>query len=261
MLSSLLIADDKKPQLLKAGNSKLGESIHVWSIPAVVTCPGSSEICRDRCYATKGFFLMNNVKAALFKNLALCASPFFVDWMINSIKRRKATILRIHAAGDFMSVAYLRSWLHIVRACPETTFYAYTRSWRIPEMRKLLPVLAAQPNFQLWYSCDIETGSPELLPEESKIRLAYMTVRVDDIPDKPADIVFRDYPTRGVVQKHLYGDMVCPPENGTGAKINCEKCRICFSDPMKEPNKRSTGRFGKFERPTQRIPLQLVLQC
>ena len=33
--------------LLTQGNGKVGQSIHLWSIPAICTCPGSTELCRS----------------------------------------------------------------------------------------------------------------------------------------------------------------------------------------------------------------------
>jgi hypothetical protein len=256
MLETFLI-DAPRP-LLTSGNSKLGK-IHIWSIPAVATCPGSSSVCRSRCYAARGYYGMLGVVSSLYRNLMLCASPFFVSWMVKSIQRRKASIVRIHAAGDFFSADYVRAWLRIVRACPGVQFYAYTRSWRVEEMRKLFTVFAAQPNVQLWYSCDQDTGIPTIRKEEKGVRLAYMAINMTDISPVPVELIFRDYPVRGSVQKHIAGDLVCPVENGTGAHLTCSQCQLCFSDPEEKPNKRTTGRFpGVYERPSLRIPLQLT---
>jgi len=215
-------------RLLTRGNAKLG-SISIWSIPAVATCPGSSALCRASCYATKGFYQQSNVIESLFKRLAICASPFFVLWMILSIRLQHSKVVRIHSAGDFYSSGYIAAWLTIVKACPGVQFFAYTRSWRVPVLRELLVQLSLQPNVQLWYSCDAETGIPVLTKEERFIRNAYMAVNLQDIPTRAVDLVFRDYPTRAIVQKHVYGDLVCPAENGTGAHITCDKCQLCFS--------------------------------
>lgn len=37
--------------LLTRGNGKLGEGIRAWSLPAVETCPGRSDLCARVCYA------------------------------------------------------------------------------------------------------------------------------------------------------------------------------------------------------------------
>jgi hypothetical protein len=48
--------------------------------------------------------------------IAECSKPKMVDKYV-----------RIHDAGDFYSLEYLLLWLEIVKACPNVTFYCYTK--------------------------------------------------------------------------------------------------------------------------------------
>jgi hypothetical protein len=51
--------------LLTRGNGKLGEGIHTWSLPAVETCPGRSDLCSRVCYARSGRFRTRTMQARL----------------------------------------------------------------------------------------------------------------------------------------------------------------------------------------------------
>jgi hypothetical protein len=58
--------------LLTLGNTKLGPGL-IWSfsLPAIDTCPGKSELCggeHGACYATKGRYLTPSVRDAYARN-------------------------------------------------------------------------------------------------------------------------------------------------------------------------------------------------
>jgi hypothetical protein len=57
--------------------------------------------------------------------------------------------VRIHDSGDFFSTPYLMAWLEVIRAHPNTNFYAYTK-----EVTRLKAHLAVDPpdNFAWVYS-------------------------------------------------------------------------------------------------------------
>jgi hypothetical protein len=57
--------------------------------------------------------------------------------------------VRIHDAGDFFSDAYLRAWLRICLARPETHFYAYTKE--VARFRRMVEP-GPPPNFLWVYS-------------------------------------------------------------------------------------------------------------
>lgn len=214
--------------LLVKGNNKLGNSIWQFSIPAGSTnCPGRSELCDDRCYAQRGMFAMPNVQASLRKRLAASKRKDFVQKMIEEILRVKARTIRVSVSGDFYSPEYVRKWHEIVKSTPETVYFTYTRSWRVPEIYEELKAFARLKNLRLWFSVDQETGIPPKIPKN--VRLAYMQVDIKDVPSHKMDLVFRDYPIRGSIHKYINGVQVCPPENGV-TELTCEKCGICYSN-------------------------------
>ncbi len=211
-------------------NTKLGPLIHGWSIPAgrEWACPGESCLCRVRCYAKKGFFRMSNVKDVHIRNFQFSQSADFVDWMIHALAASFVRVLRVHVSGDFYDVNYVRKWLQIVQQSPRQQFFAYTRSWRIDEMLPELVKLGAEPNFQLWWSIDLETGPAPLIRGVRRAYMAISDVDAEHAPDD-CDLVFRD--RSGTVMKKANGMQVCPPENGvtTQTRITCSKCGICWN--------------------------------
>lgn len=202
--------------------------IHSWSIPAGDTCPGKTEICAQLCYAKTGHFVTSTVQDAHHRNWRQAAAKRFADNMIADIHRTYARVVRIHAAGDFYSVAYTRAWLKIIKACPDVQFYAYTRSWRDHAILPWLKRLAKQPNMALWFSCDRETGAPR----DRKIPRAWMMVNDQDLPPYAVDLIFRDQ--HQTVLKKVVGAIVCPYENGTDIPITCSQCQICFKEQLWE---------------------------
>lgn len=236
--------------MLTRGNSKLGKKIWQWSIPAGTTCPGKTETCDSRCYAQKGHYRQKNVSTALATNLERSRQKDFVREMNFELARRKALAVRIHAAGDFHDLVYLRKWHSIVGMNPAVTFYTYTRSWRIPELREGLTLLANEcKNIRMWWSIDRESGYPQQVPRS--VKTCYLSTGAHDEPPREADLVFRDHPCRREVQKWMNGVLVCPPENGA-TSVTCEQCGVCWRGkkvPKGEPSPVTNGR---------RLPLAVV---
>ena len=50
-----------------------------------------------------------------------------VELILNSIPK-KATIIRVHVAGDFYNQTYFNAWMQVARNRPDIIFYAYTKS-------------------------------------------------------------------------------------------------------------------------------------
>jgi hypothetical protein len=198
------------------------------------TCPGASEICSKICYAKKGYYSYTSVKQSYARNEQLRT---FADWeskVIDEIKHNKVKTFRIHASGDFDSVNYILKWLRIVQSCPDTNFYAYTRSWAEPYMLDALLQLSAQANMQLWWSTDKSMPEP---PRNARVKIAYVSVDSEDAPIYPVDLVFRHKPGKVPIKKMgVNNALVCPVENGVTYKIKmtCERCGFCFSKVRKE---------------------------
>ena len=149
----------------------------------------------------------------------------FVAAMNTDIRRNFAKVVRVHVGGDFYSVEYVRKWIEVVQANPRTVFYAYTRSWRDPEVYRFLLQLAKESNFYMWWSCDRDTGKP---PVSKFANTAYLMEDDNDLPPYKVDLVFRDKTTT-VLKYTPRGSLVCPYDNGI-TKTTCSQCQICFRD-------------------------------
>src|SRR5262245_17832766 len=131
MLSLPLVDPPAKPAgggrfVLTRGNGKLGDGILGWSLPAGGTCPGATPACA--CYAKTGNFAGPSARAAHARNLELARSPAFARVIAAEVRRRLAPVVRVHVAGDFDDEAYCRAWLQIMRRCPDTRLFFYSRS-------------------------------------------------------------------------------------------------------------------------------------
>ena len=207
---------------LQPGNRKLGYLIWTWSLLAGKTCPGKTPLCSKLCYAKHGHFLLDSVKESMIENKRMADSENFVGWMTEEIRRHFARVVRLHVAGDFYAAEYTAKWLQIVRACPEVTFYGYSRSWREPEIAPVLRRLAREPNVRLWYSCDRQTGEPR----GHGVPRAWMMENDSDLPPFPVDLVFRD--KRGTVLYRVDHTPVCSYDNGSKVPTTCSECQLCF---------------------------------
>ncbi len=135
--------------LLTKGNKRLDEiGAFKWTIPALATridkktirtCPEAG-ICADVCYATQGSYKFSNVLGRHQRNLRFVLEDpeGWEKAMISELtaKRYKNKWVRVHDAGDFFSDDYTEAWLRIMRASPDTGFYAYTKS--VDRFRRLV---------------------------------------------------------------------------------------------------------------------------
>lgn len=215
-------------KLLTQGSGKLGEALHVWSLPAVSTCPGSTPTCRRECYAKKGRFSTGYVLKRLRRNLAESKKPDFVERIVREVVSRGVLVLRIHASGDLYDVAYAEKWLRIIRACPRTVFYLYSRSHAVPEIAEVLGRIAAEKNAKVWFSVDADLCASELPPN---VRVCYLQTELGEkVGD--VDLVFRTKKLRGT-KIGLPMLPVCPnevPEVKKAKGIVCGSCQKCFRD-------------------------------
>jgi hypothetical protein len=214
---------DSSTPLLQLGNSKLGRAIHVWSIPAIETCPGSTDVCRNLCYALRHRFRFDSVKRRLFWNLSQSLRDDFVELMTAEIRAGGVLALRLHVAGDFNTEQYVRKWVAIVKRSPRVRFFGYTRSWRIPSLVPALEELAASSAMRLWYSADEASGIPQSVPPT--VRIAYLQTSTAP-PPTGVDLVFRPLRLRRLPASPL----VCEHETPTGRRsgVTCGSCGRCF---------------------------------
>lgn len=238
--------------LLVRGNTKLGDWIYTFSIPAVATCPGRSAECEGVCYATANRFRQPSVKARYRYNLERTRSAAFVEDMVAELQRLRPRVLRLHVAGDLYSHGYTRKWVEIAGRCPETVIFLYTRSWRVPAILPAIRELASLSNVRMWYSCDSGTGVP---PRDPRTRVAFMLREgVDTDADIPpiTDLVFRtkDRPPR----KFAGNSLICPWEQGLGGdRIGCGRCGICWKETVPPRAAAERGRSDQ-DAKTRRKP-------
>jgi hypothetical protein len=139
-MSEEVTAQRPKRLLSRANRDLARDGIWSWTIPALAarlpngttfrTCPAAG-VCAQVCFARSGTYNFPAVKAAHLRNLLyVIEDP--KGWeraMIAELAHPRfvGAHVRIHAAGDFFSDSYARAWLRIIRATPDTSFYAYTK--------------------------------------------------------------------------------------------------------------------------------------
>jgi hypothetical protein len=238
---------ERPPEMLREGNKHIGRSLWSWSIPAAITCPGMTRACELVCYALQFLFVFT-------RNFDLHHSQYewaktapvkFATAMIAEIRFKRVKVLRIHVAGDFFSVEYIRAWIRIARSCRGTTFVFYSRSWRVPELVPPLLELAALPNVWAWWSADRESG----IARFPVGRWCYLCIEERDEEFIPAgiELVFRHKPRSP--RKWIGTVWVCPKEQSVEHGLTCESCRQCFvPGPMprgKGPERDDARLFGR----------------
>jgi hypothetical protein len=138
-----------KSQLLKfgKGNAKLDKRIYTFSISSGHTCPFASNCLSKadretgkitdgkdtifRCFSASQESTFTNTRKSRFYNFDLLRKCKTVEEMTNLIVSsipKKATIVRIHVAGDFFNQKYFDAWLQVAKIKSDVIFYAYTKS-------------------------------------------------------------------------------------------------------------------------------------
>lgn len=227
-----------RKRLLRAGNEKLSRRILTFGLPAVMTCPGRSELCGGAealCYATHNRYKNSFVAKPRLENYVLACRDDFAELVLAELPHHRQRVVRPHDSGDLFSEAYAQQWLRVMKASPNLRFFIFSRSWRVREINAVLGEMASLSNARVWYSVDRETGWPSKLPEKG--RVAYMQADAGDLPDRPTDLVFRDHAARGEAARRVGGALVCPYENGFtrdpsegGTVFNCHNCGLCWGE-------------------------------
>lgn len=171
-------------KLLSIGNNrKLGRKVGVFNMLRLVTCPGASPLCKGECaeffpkkdgspgnrvimcYADKAEKMYKAAYAVRKANTEASRKPDFAARMIEEIKAARIHKVRIHEDGDFYSQKYLNMWVEVMKALPDVTFMAYTRSFMLD-----FTVARALPNFSLFWSTDKSTRLPIPAGKQSYLR-------------------------------------------------------------------------------------------
>ncbi len=211
---------------LEQGNIKTGTSgkhigrVLVWNLPTLRTCPGASDWCAANCYNgdTSGEVVFNRPQWYANERHAR-EDP---DALGRTILRQLAdeaegatppiVAVRVHSSGDFFSEPYVFMWRDIAHAAPRHLFWAYTRSWAIPELLPSLDTLRQMPNFQLFASVDHTMSDPPA---------GWRLSRVKDPRSSESEQGAAQGESRPKVRQ-----IACPEEYRDG--IDCAKCRFCL---------------------------------
>lgn len=190
-----------------ATNSKVGHT-YTWSIEAEATCPGSTEACREVCYAKRLATRRANVRNAWAARTALTERPDFTEILTAALAMLPAGLLRIHVSGDFYSVEYIHAWATSLKENPHIHPWAYTRSWRVPELRAAFQTAFGKIPQWLLASTDRDTGAP---PEGWREATMLHEVR------KPHK--------RPVLASAAPSVFICPQQ--TQSQPDCASCGAC----------------------------------
>jgi len=119
----------------------------VWNLPAVITCPNATELCKKFCYAKKAEIRFpEDVGGYRHQNLIESRKADFVENMTYTIldiaagTKKKYIVVRIHESGDFYNKKYTTDWLQIMENCKvdeRIKFIAYTKSFKFFDGVKL----------------------------------------------------------------------------------------------------------------------------
>lgn len=123
------------------GNNKIGKGVwHFSTLPGTETFTFYVGVARYEikgtcacdcvgCYAKTGRYVFQNVINALGVRTWLAVND--PAWLENAIaaqiKADHIETVRIHAAGDFVSLEYLEMWIRMVERFPAVTYWTYTK--------------------------------------------------------------------------------------------------------------------------------------
>jgi hypothetical protein len=215
--------------MLTPGNKKLGGHL-IWGfgLPSdtAALCPGMTPTCKRVCYAVRLQQYRPQALRLYRRNLRLVRRKDFVKRVRAFLCSQGVRVVRIHTSGEFVTPKYVRKWLRIIAKSTKVKFFTYTRVWQLPEFAEVLAELSQLPNLSLWYSCDRDTGLPEVVPP--RVRLAWLMTSAEDVPPPGVDLVFRTTALRRQPAEAVNGITVCPAENGSTPSTTCDRCRMCW---------------------------------
>lgn len=137
------------------GNKKLGK-VYAWSLPPRITCPGKTDLCSSICYVDQYTGRYPLVMGSYRRSLEISKLKSFREILTEALSRLNTGIMRIHVSGDFYSAKYAEDWFAALEMNPHIKPFAFTRSWRVPEINAVFKEHGFPP--WLMASTDPETG-------------------------------------------------------------------------------------------------------
>ena len=103
--------------------------IPTFSLPAEVTCPNATDLCKKYCYAKKAERMYPKVLPSRKRNYRATKDRHFVQVMWHDLSDLKSEYIRIHESGDFYSQEYLNKWFKICKLLYYKKFLVYTQMY------------------------------------------------------------------------------------------------------------------------------------
>ena len=247
----LALVIDGNSKITAGNGSYFDPAPNALSLPPVVTCPGSTEICRRSCYVRVlaanapdvfGAYVQNEMALyrALQADLLYLTAKSLGDW----ISKHCQGGFRWHVSGDVFSVDHALWISQVCYESPNVNHWIYTRSfWAVLD-------LLDTANLTVNLSADAENLAEALMchKQNPRTRICYLTHdgHVPDLP--PGSVIFPDYPCRGREMQqptdHPWWSMftqeqkrmVCPADFfGQSAQHRCGPCKKCLKESKVRP--------------------------
>ncbi len=201
-----------------------------WSLPALLTCPGSSESYENYsgklqdwqnafdsdaklvpscqgCYATTGNYLYKNVKAVREHNMQDWQKPDWVSKMVATLKHER--YFRFFDSGDVYCVELAEKILEVCKRCPDTKFWIPTLAWKVAEIAEALESLENLDNVVVRRSTGqvITADSADDVDTLGWGQYSFVVENVDTVKAQKGIVVCRSYNRAG----------------------KCGQCRACWN--------------------------------
>jgi len=180
---------------LQKGNRKLPKETLIWNLPAVKTCPNSTDACRKHCYALKAERIYPQVLPFRELNFKLSKDENFSEMIEQELATSNFEQIRLHESGDIYNQSYFNKWINIAKKIPQIV-YGYTKNINLDLSKK-------PKNMIIIYSDDKQS----VTIKELKQKGFNGTARVTDN------------------ELHTKFETHCPS--------SCKTCNICYTEPSK----------------------------
>lgn len=239
----LKLSKDRKttPKAKQSGSSWTPEIPNAFGLPAHISCPGMTDVCKSICYAFSLERAYTNVNLLLKHNwdllqskgnaptkIALLLEELIQDYLAGHerVERLRDTdypkIFRIHWDGDFYSIAYAKAWAKVIKDHPEIQFWAYTRSFK--KKLNVVPHLADIDNLALYLSIDEDNmkDASVVLTNHPTVKSAFLGTTFDQAREYSLETIDKASPK--CPEQTGYYPLVL--DTGEGA---CSACNMCIN--------------------------------
>lgn len=226
-----------KARITPSGRTPLIKN--AFGLPAHVSCPGATDVCRDTCYAFKLEKAYTGVRGVLQHNWD-ALQELGDDWVEMGkllhqmvceydVQHEKVQAkydepipksFRIHWDGDFYSEPYARAWAAVVKLHSDTQFWVYTRSFT-PDCN-VVPWLTGIKNLSLYLSVDEDnkTWAKQIIKSHPSVMVAVLDNTFDEAKATSIELIGKKAPKC----PEQTGRYPLVTDNEQGACIECNMC-------------------------------------